>query len=317
MLSRTADNLYWIARYIERAETMARLLEVGSRIALLPSSGTGYRSEWDSLLQASGTAYGFSLKYGDPVQRNIESYLFFDRDNPSSVASCLFRARENARIVRTALTTQVWDALNTAFQELRELERTPRSELELSRLTEWTMRHAAMVRGAIDTTLLRNDGWDFLNLGYHLERADNTARLIDVKYYVLLPGIEYVGSGLDNYQWTTLLRAMSAHRAFHWAYGGEVTARKIAHFLILNPQCPRSLIACTQGMNAHLDRLARGYGRHTEAQKRARKVLAELADGTVESVFDEGMHEFLTRFIGEVAAIGALVHEDYLSGDVR
>ena len=317
MLSRTADNLYWIARYIERAETMARLLEVGSRIALLPSSGTGYRSEWDSLLQASGTAIGFDRKYGDPVQRNIESYLFFDRDNPSSVASCLFRARENARIVRTALTTQVWDAINTAFQELRDLERRPRSELELSQLTEWTMRHAAMLRGAIDATLLRNDGWDFLNLGYCLERADNTARLMDVKYYVLLPGIEYVGSGLDNYQWTTLLRAMSAHRAFHWAYGGEVTARKIAHFLILNPQCPRSLIACVDGLNTHLDRLARGYGRNTNAQTKARAVLAELADGTVEGVFDEGMHEFLTRFIGEIATVAALVHEGYLSGDVR
>ena len=317
MLSRTADNLYWIARYIERAETMARLLEVGSRIALLPCSGTGYRSEWDSLLQASGTAIGFDRKYGDPVQRNIESYLFFDRDNPSSVASCLFRARENARIVRTALTTQVWDAINTAFQELRDLERRPRSELELSQLTEWTMRHAAMLRGSIDATLLRNDGWDFLNLGYCLERADNTARLMDVKYYVLLPGIEYVGSGLDNYQWTTLLRAMSAHRAFHWAYGGEVTARKIAHFLILNPQCPRSLIACVDGLNTHLDRLARGYGRNTNAQTKARAVLAELADGTVEGVFDEGMHEFLTRFIGEIATVAALVHEGYLSGDVR
>ena len=317
MLSRTADNLYWIARYAERAETMARLLEVGSRIALLPSSGTGYRSEWESLLQASGTASGFDRKYGDPVQRNIESYLFFDRDNPSSVASCLLRARENARIVRTALTTQVWDAINTAFQELRSLERRPRSELELTQLTDWTMRHTAMLRGAIDATLLRNDGWDFLNLGYCLERADNTARLMDVKYYVLLPGIDYVGSGLDNYQWTTLLRAMSAHRAFHWAYGGEVTARKIAHFLILNPQCPRSLIACVDGLNTHLDRLARGYGRNTKAQTRARAVLAELTDGTVDGVFDEGMHEFLTRFIGEIAAVAALVHDGYLSGDVR
>jgi uncharacterized alpha-E superfamily protein len=317
MLSRTADNLYWIARYMERAETTARLLEVGARIALLPSSGTGYRSEWDSLLQASGTANGFARKYGDPVQRNIESYLFFDRDNSSSVASCLFRARENARIVRTALTTQVWDAINTAFQELRDLERRPRSEMELMRLTEWTMRHAAMVRGAIDATLLRNDGWDFLNLGYHLERADNTARLMDVKYYVLLPRLEFVGSGLDNYQWTTLLRAMSAHRAFHWAYGGEVTARKIAHFLILNPQCPRSLIACVQGLTAHLDRLATSYGRQTAAQSRARQMLTELSGGSVEGVFDEGMHEFLTRFIGEVALLAGLVHESYLSGDVR
>ncbi|TMV66026.1 alpha-E domain-containing protein, partial [Thioclava sp. BHET1] len=131
MLSRTAENLFWIARYMERAETMARLLEVGARIALLPSGGTGFRNEWDSLLQASGTAEGFARKYGDPVQRNIESYVFFDRDNPSSIASCIGMARENARIVRTGLTAQVWDALNTAFQELRQLERTERSELEL------------------------------------------------------------------------------------------------------------------------------------------------------------------------------------------
>lgn len=316
MLSRTADNLFWIARYMERAETAARLLEVGSRIALLPSAA-GYRNEWDSLLQASGNADAFARKYGDPVQRNIESFLFFDHDNPSSVASCITTARENGRIVRTALTAQVWDALNTAFQELRQLERKPRSELELSRLTEWTMRHAAMVRGAIEATLLRNDGWDFLNLGYGLERADNTARLMDVKYYVLLPRVEFVGSGLDNYQWTTLLRAMSAHRAFHWAYGGEVTAAKIAHFLILNPQCPRSLITCAEGISAHLDRLAKAYGATTDAQARARGMVDALRVTRTDDIFDEGLHEFLSRFIRETAALGSLVHETYLSGDMR
>ncbi|MEN9410122.1 MAG: hypothetical protein RL216_2096 [Pseudomonadota bacterium] len=316
MLSRTADNLFWIARYMERAETAARLLEVGSRIALLPSAA-GYRNEWDSLLQASGNADAFARKYGDPVQRNIESFLFFDHDNPSSVASCITTARENGRIVRTALTAQVWDALNSAFQELRQLERKPRSELELSRLTEWTMRHAAMVRGAIEATLLRNDGWDFLNLGYGLERADNTARLMDVKYYVLLPRVEFVGSGLDNYQWTTLLRAMSAHRAFHWAYGGEVTAAKIAHFLILNPQCPRSLITCAEGISAHLDRLAKAYGATTDAQARARGMVDALRMTRTDDIFDEGLHDFLSRFIRETAALGSLVHETYLSGDMR
>ncbi|WP_149142823.1 alpha-E domain-containing protein [Gemmobacter caeruleus] len=316
MLSRTADNLYWIARYMERADIAARLLEVGARISLLPSAH-GYRSEWDSLLQSSGTADGFAKKYGDPVQRNLESWLFFDRDNPSSVASCITAARENGRIVRTALTSQVWDALNTAFQELRQMERKPRSELELSLLTEWVMRHAAMVRGAIDATLLRNDGYNFLNLGYYLERGDNTARMMDVKYYVLLPRIEFVGSGLDNYQWTTLLRAMGAHRAFHWAYGGEVTAAKIADFLILNPQSPRSLITCVAGMNNHLGRLAKAYGRVTRAQGKGAAMLAELETTTVEKVFDEGLHEFLSRFIGESAELGGLIHEGYLSGDVR
>lgn len=316
MLSRTADNLYWIARYMERAETAARLLEVGARISLLPSVH-GYRSEWDSLLRSAGSADAFAKKYGDPVQRNIESFLFFDRDNASSVAACITAARENGRIVRTALTTQVWDALNTAFQELREIERTPRSELELSRLTDWTMRHAAMVRGAIDATLLRNDGYNFLNLGYYLERGDATARLMDVKYYVLLPRVEFVGSGLDNYQWTTLLRALSSHRAFHWAYGGEVTAGKIAHFLILNPQCPRALITCVAGINNHLGRVAKLYGRETEAQARAAALMAELDAQNVDKIFDEGLHEFLSRFIKESASLAAVVRETYLTGDVR
>jgi len=317
MLSRTADNLFWIARYMERAEFMARLLEVGARIALLPSAGHGYRSEWESLLQASGMAAGFAAKYGDPVQRNIESYLFFERDNPSSVASCIERARENARIVRTALTTQVWDALNTAFQEMRQLERRPRSQLELFEMTEWTMRQAALLRGAIDATLLRNDGYDFLGLGYALERADNTARMMDVKYYVLLPQVEFVGSGLDNYQWQTLLRAMSAHRAFHWAYGGEITAAKIAHFLILNPQCPRSLVNSATLLVSHLDRLARGYNRTTMAQRNARALLGELMEMRVEDIFDEGLHEFLQRMEREVGKLSGMVHDAYLSGEAR
>lgn len=316
MLSRTADNLYWLARYVERAETAARLLEVGARIALLPSV-QGFRNEWESLLRASGTSMGFQRKYGEPVQRNLESWMFFDRDNPSSVASCLTGARENGRIVRTALTTQMWDVLNSAFQELRVLDRTPRSEVSLSRLTEWTMRQTALLRGSMEATHLRNDGYDFLNLGFYIERADNTARLLDVKYYVLLPSLEFVGSGLDNYQWTTLLRAMSAHRAFHWAYGGEVTAAKISHFLILNPQMPRSLVTCVEGANIHLDRLARGYRRSTTAQERARSMLAGLAELRTEDIFDEGLHEFLTRFIRETAGLGAAVHESYLSGDAR
>ncbi|PYF09209.1 putative alpha-E superfamily protein [Rhodobacter viridis] len=317
MLSRTADNLFWIARYIERAETMARLLEVGARIALMPSAGHGYRSEWESLLQASGTSVGFAEKYGDPVQRNIESYLFFDRDNPSSVASCIERARENARIVRTALTSQVWDALNGAFQEMRQLERKPRSEMELTELTEWVMRQAALVRGAIDATLLRNDGYAFLNLGFALERADNTARLIDVKYYVLLPSVDFIGSGLDNYQWQTLLRALSAHRAFHWAYGGEITAAKIAHFLILNPQSPRSLVATVTMAMDNLDALARGYHKSGAAQMRARSLVGEIAETRVEEIFDEGLHEFLTRFIRDVGELSDMVQAAYLSGEAR
>jgi uncharacterized alpha-E superfamily protein len=317
MLSRTADNLFWITRYMERAETIARLLEVGSRNALIPSVSGGFRNEWESILQASGTAAGFWEKYGEPVQRNIESYLFFDLDNPTSVASCVSRARENGRIVRTALSSQMWDALNTAFQEMQEMRRTERSKMQVNDLIDWTLRSASTVRGAIEDTQLRNDGYCFMHIGYALERADATARLLDVKYFVLLPQVDYVGSGLDNYQWRTILRAMSAHRAFNWAYGGEITPAKIADFLILNPKSPRSLVTCATEASAHLDALARGYGRSGPAQVQARDLLARLSEITVEDVFDVGLHEFLTSVVEAVNTLTGVIHEQYLSGEAR
>ncbi|QIE42353.1 alpha-E domain-containing protein [Meridianimarinicoccus aquatilis] len=314
MLSRTADNLYWMGRYMERAETMARLLHVGARMNLIPDTVDGFRSEWVSILQASGTFAAFDKKYGEPVERNLVSHLFFDRDNPSSVAACIATARENARIVRTALSAPVWDALNEAYQELKELERTPRSEISITALTEWTARHHALASGALESTLLRNDGYDFVHLGFDLERADNTARFLDVKYYVLLPDAGFVGSGLDNVQWQTLLRGMQMHRAFHWAYGGEVTAAKIADLLILNPACPRSLLTAVEEAVKHLDRLAKSYGKSSPAQSAAQKLLNELSQTQLDDIFDEGLHDFLDRFKGNVAEIGTQVSETYLIG---
>ncbi len=312
MLSRTADNLYWLGRYLERAETMARLMQVGARMNLIPDTGAGFRSEWISILHAAGGWEAFEKKYGEPVERNVVSHLFFDRENPSSVASCIAASRENARIVRTALSAPVWDALNTARTELRAFERTPRSEISITELAEWTARQNALAAGAIESTLLRNDGYDFVHLGSHLERADNTARFLDVKYFVLLPDTSFVGSGLDNFQWQTLLRAMQMNRAFHWAYGGEVTAAKIVDLLILNPACPRSLRAAIEGATQHLDRLARGYGRSTKAQTASRSLLGELAETQISEIFDEGLHEFLGRFKARVAGIGTCVSDSYL-----
>lgn len=316
MLSRTAENLYWMARYLERADTMARLIEMGSRIRLMPDAGEGFRNEWHSVLQASGTDQGFAERYGEPVERNLVSHLFFDRENPSSVFSSLMTARENARIVRTALTAPVWDALNVSYTELKDIQRQPRSELDIGELTEWTGRQTALIQGAIMASMLRNDGYDFLNLGYHLERADATARLLDVKYYVLLPDAGYVGTGLDNYQWSVILRAMQMHRSFHWAYGGDVTASKIVDMLILNPQCPKSLMASLLAATDHLDRLARGYQKTTEAQSKSRALLAQLIETRVDDIFEEGLHDFLVRFIDEMASLGQLVHRHYLRGSL-
>lgn len=314
MLSRTAENLYWMGRYLERADTMARLIHVGARMNLIPDTVDGYRSEWEPILRASGTFGAFRDKYGDAVERNVVSHLFFDRDNGSSVASCIARARENARIVRTAITEAVWDALNGAAQELKEIERRPRSEISISELTDWTARQNALAAGAIQTTLLRNDGYDFIHLGRDLERADNTARFMDVKYYVLLPDAGYVGSGLDNVQWHVLLRGMQMHRAIHWAYGGGISADKIVDLLILNPACPRSLVTCVDSVNEHLDRLARRAGRSTLAQTQARSLLADLMETQVSDVFEAGLHEFLDGFKTRIAELNNSVGAVYLTG---
>jgi len=314
MLSRTADNLYWMGRYMERAETMARLLHVGARMTLMPDTVDGFRSEWVSILHASGTHAAFEKKYGEAVERNLVTHLFFDRENPSSVAGCFAAARENARIVRTALSAPVWDALNGAYQELKALERTERSEISITALTEWTERHYALTWGALESTLLRNDGYDFVHLGLSLEMADNTARFLDVKYYVLLPDAGFVGSGLDNIQWQTLLRGMQMHRAFHWAYGGEITSAKIAHMLILNPACPRSLRTAVECASRHLDHLSRQYDAVGPAQTAARNLLDELDRTTIDDVFEEGLHDFVKRFKGQVAAIGTIVSDTYLIG---
>ncbi|MDS9466362.1 alpha-E domain-containing protein [Paracoccus sp. MBLB3053] len=317
MLSRTAANLFWMGRHLERAETAARLLDVGARITLLPNTEEGYRNEWQSLLRASGVQDTFAQHYGEQInQENIESWLFFDKENPSSVASCIEKAREGGRIVRTALTSQVWDALNTAYQELKQLRLKPRQDIDTALLTDFTTRHGATVRGAINATQLRNDGWHFVNLGYSLERADATSRLLDVKYYVLLPRVEFVGSGLDNYQWQVILRALSAHRAFHWAYGGDVTATKVADFLILNGESPRSLLTSLYEAVWNLDGLTRRYGESvpSTASAHARQTLESLMGRDIETIFDEGLHDFLTWFIGEIGQISNAVNDDYFSG---
>jgi uncharacterized alpha-E superfamily protein len=315
MLSRTAENLFWLARYMERADTMARLLEVGYRMALMPSAGEGYRNEWASLVAAAGSSSGFEAKFEDSFrQRDVETWLFYDRENPSSVMSCIETARQNGRAVRTALTGEMWDALNGAYIELRDIERRPRSENPLPHLCDWTKRQGALFRGATEGTHLQNDGYDFLNLGRYLERGDNTARLLDVKYYVLLPTLDMVGGSIDTYQWTTLLRALSAFRAFHWSYGGEYNPRKIAHFLILNAACPRSLLHCQEKAGGHLERLARAYGRRTPAHERMASSVGELGGAQVDDVIEEGLHQFLTHFIHQNATIARDVADGYLFG---
>ncbi|MFV0411385.1 MAG: alpha-E domain-containing protein [Paracoccus sp. (in: a-proteobacteria)] len=313
MLSRTASNLFWLGRHMERAETASRLFEVGSRMTLLPNTVQGYQNEWQSLLNASGVADVFTTWYEEVNEENMEKFMIFDRNNPSSVAACFFNARESGRIVRTALTSRVWDSLNVAWQEMRAMR--PGQE-DAADLADFVGHHANTVSGAIDGTQLRNDGFHFMKLGYALERADSTARLLDVKYFVLLPRVEFIGSELDNYQWQVILRALSAHRAFHWAYGGDINASRVAHFLILNNEAPRALITSVNEALTQLESLVCRYGEGvpSSARDRTRALAVRMNQLDIEEIFDEGLHEFLTDFIIEISQIASCVQADYFHG---
>ncbi|MBX2832458.1 MAG: alpha-E domain-containing protein [Rhodospirillales bacterium] len=313
MLSRTADNLFWLSRYVERAENMARLMEMGYRMALMPAVVDGNRSEWESVLSASGCASSY-----DPDaplrQEEVANFLIFNRDNPSSIINCFESARASARAMRTAITAEMWEALNNSLMELRRPSMQNLAKNELPEFIDWVKRQGSLFRGTTDSTILRNDGYDFIRLGTFIERADNTARLLDVKYYVLLPETSMVGDGVDNYQWTTVLRAASSLRAFHWVYRDDYSPHRIAHFLILNPFSPRSLAHCAEQITYHLDRLARHYGQRHNVHGQAVEMYSLLTQSEMDEIFSNGLHEFLTDFQGRNRALSNAIGEAYYFG---
>ena len=312
MLSRTADNLFWLARYMERADFLARILQASRRLATLPRAYGGVETEWESALLSSGAAPAFHAA-GLPVdEANVTQFLAFSPDNPSSIRNCIELARVNARAVRTALTVEMWEAINGAFLELRAFEQASRSAEEVTRFLDFVKQVSAAYDGGAHRTMLRNDAYWFSRIGLYLERADNTARLLDVKYHVLLPETEAVGGSLDYFQWTAILRAVSAHTAYHWVYRDSLKPWLVADLLILRPEMPRSLTSCYESVVRYLDRLATTHGRQGQAQRHARAIYGNLENMSMEALFQGGLHEFIGRFITDNAQLGTLISEQYL-----
>ena len=309
MLGKTAGGLYWMFRYLERAENIARLVEAGFRMALTRSSVSA--SEWESVLTTSGVLDAFKAAY--PVTKPADAIDFMLRDpaNPSSVLTIVKHARDNARLVRTALTREVWEAVNDNWMTLNLVLAEKIREAELPEVLGTIRQQSALVRGALHGTMLRNDIYYFSRLGTFLERADNTARILDVKYYTLLPHSSFVGSSLDNVQWETILRSVSAHRSYRWLGEDEMTAPGIARYLILDRRLPRSLAFCTDQTVKNLDLLTEEYGEQRPCYDMAARMRAKLRNRDVDSIFDEGLHEFLSAFIGHNNALGAQIETDY------
>src|SRR2546428_11407144 len=259
MLSRTADNLYWLARYVERAEYLARILEVTHRLTTLPLAYVGSSNEWESAVATAGCVHGFSSLYDEANEETVTEFLCFSTANPSSIRSCVELARTNARAVRTPLTVEMWDAINGAWLELKRFGNGPSSREEFMRFLRWVQEQSLLFDGSAYRTMLRNDAYWFSRLGLYVERADNTARILDVKYHVLLPEEEHVGGPLDYYQWTSILRSASALTAHHLVYRETLKPWLIADLLILNDSLPRSLASCYGNLVRNLDQIGVAY----------------------------------------------------------
>ena len=312
MLSRTADSLFWTARYMERADYLARLLETALRAAALPASYGGSSTEWESAVASAGASELFYARYGDATEETVCDWLAFSLDYASSIYNCLTTARSNARAVRTALTAEMWEAVNDAGLELQKYKGRTLTRNELVRFLEWVKGVVQAFDGAARRTMLRNDIYWFLRLGGALERADNTARILDVKYHILLPEHERVGGTLDYFQWSTILREVSAVTAYTWVYRQSVKPWLVADLLILNRQMPRSLASCYEVVAHQTDLLADAYGRRGQSQRQARSMLSRLNGQRIEDIFQSGLHEFITGFLDDNAQLGATIAEQYL-----
>jgi uncharacterized alpha-E superfamily protein len=312
MLSRTADNLYWLSCYTERADFVARILDATMRLAALPASYGGERNEWEGAVAAAGNLDEFKRLYSAVNEDTVRDFLAFSPNNPSSIANAIEVARENARAVRTALTTEMWEAINGAWLELKGFNGAEMNREEFARFLEWVKNVSLSFDGSAYRTMLRNDAYWFTRLGLAIERADNTARILDVKYHVLLPQTERVGGSLDYFQWTTILREVSALTAYHWVYRQSVKPWLVADLLILNRQMPRSLANCYELLVRHLDLVADAYGRRGPSQRLASAMQARLSGTKIDGIFALGMHEFITDFVSENNKLGAAIAEQYL-----
>src|SRR6185369_2564885 len=296
MLARTANGVFWMARYLERAENSARLLDAGFRIALTRGDHAS-ADEWRSVLVTIGLEHAFAARGLDYTGPAVCNFILRDKDNPASVLAMIEQARTNARMVRTAITREVWEATNEAWMTLCEVLARPVREANLGDTLALIRRQTTQVRGAMDGTMLRNEIFNFARIGTFIERADNTARILDVKYYVLLPSVSAVGSSLDNVQWESILRPVSAHRSSSGVYAAEYRPANIADFLILNGQMPRSLAYCYEKIVSNLGYLAKDYGERLPAHDTADSIRKTLKTRAIKEIMDQGLHEFLEDFV--------------------
>ncbi|MEZ5655796.1 MAG: alpha-E domain-containing protein [Sphingobium sp.] len=308
-LGKTAGALFWMFRYLERSENLARLIEAGLRISLTRAGSS--EQEWRSVILTAGLEDVYEEAQGEYTSSQVINFLLRNKSHDGSVLSMVERARDNGRVARTAITREVWEATNECYIMVRDSLARPVREADLPTILGGIRRQSALVRGALHGTMLRNDIYNFARIGTFLERADNTARILDVKYYLLLPSVAYVGTTLDTSQWDMLLRSLSAQRSYRWLYPNETRPVDVTRFVILDGTFPRSILFCTRKIHENLKWIARDYGEDLASQSESGALVARMEDMSVDKIFDMGLHEFLQDFMTENQAVASQIEKDY------
>lgn len=313
MLSRVADSLFWISRSMERSDNVARLIDTARRMVTLPvQTGRSLSNEWSSILIAAGARNTFRGDLEKADRDETLEHLIADPENPSSIYCCFRNARENARAIRFGLTAEVWNVLNTSWNDLPGQIAAVRSRRAyLAEFVDWVKIRQAQYRGSVESTMVRDDSLEFLRLGSHLERADATARILDVKYHVLLPSLGEIGGTLDQYQWVSLLQAVGMHRAYHFVTHEDVTRKGVTTFLMQNELNPRSLAYCLDRIVTSLATLERFYDRKCPSRQTAEMMLQELRSADTDDILNSGLHEHVTGFIQKTAELSRLIALDF------
>ena len=310
MLGRTANGLFWMFRYLERAENTARLLDAGLRMALTRDLVSA-EEEWRSVIATSGQRASYEAKHGTYTGMQAWNHVLRDKDNPSSILAMFGNVRQNARLARNAISGELWEAINENWLVMQEQLAKPVGENRVLDTVATIRRAGTLAHGAMAGSMLRDEGYHFARAGTFLERADSIARILDIKYYLLLPSLSYVGSSLDTGQWDQVLRSVSGDRAFRWLNAGKIDARGICEFLILDDRFPRSLAFSHSSLRESLAALARLHGREGQSNELMRDSDTRLTNLTIDDIFDQGLHEFLLEFVSCNAAIANAIADDY------
>ena len=323
MLSRTADHLFWMSRYTERAENTARLLDVNYQTSLLPQSAELALLGWQGLLSISELVPAYTARHGDVTPQKVMQFMVTDESNPSSIISCLRAARENARAVRGSLTTEVWETQNQTWLELNRILKSGLLESDPGEFFEWVKFRSHLSRGVAIGTMLQDEAFHFYRMGTFLERADNTARLLDVKFHAVpsdvigqatVLGAEPVPDH-DFYHWSAILRSVSGFEVYRKVYRDVITPERVAELLILRADMPRSLAASLNEVVNNLNVVANDAS--AETLRRAGKLKADLQYARIDEILANGLHAFLTQFLDRVNALGARISRDFLVPSVH